>query len=31
MGRILEDCTKAEFFGSRRSERAQVFLEKIIH
>jgi glutamate/aspartate transport system ATP-binding protein len=30
-GRILEDCTKTEFFTSRRSERAQAFLQKIIH
>ena len=31
MGRIVEDCTKAEFFTTRRSERAQSFLQKIIH
>jgi glutamate/aspartate transport system ATP-binding protein len=31
MGRIVEDCTKEEFFTTRRSERAQSFLEKIIH
>ena len=31
MGRIIEDCTKAEFFTTRRSERAQSFLQKIIH
>jgi len=30
-GRIIEDCTKTEFFTSRRSERAQAFLQKIIH
>ena len=29
-GRILEDCTKDEFFGSVRSERAQQFLSKIL-
>jgi glutamate/aspartate transport system ATP-binding protein len=31
MGRIVEDCTKEEFFTTRRSERARSFLEKIIH
>jgi ABC-type polar amino acid transport system ATPase subunit len=31
MGRIVEDCTKTEFFTTRRSKRAQSFLEKIIH
>ena len=30
-GNIIEDCTKTEFFGSQRSERAQDFLAKIIH
>jgi glutamate/aspartate transport system ATP-binding protein len=30
-GRIVEDCTKDEFFGSPRSERAQAFLSKILH
>jgi glutamate/aspartate transport system ATP-binding protein len=30
-GRIVEDCTKAEFFTTQRSERAQNFLQKIIH
>ena len=30
-GSIIEDCTKAEFFTSQRSERAQDFLAKIIH
>ena len=30
-GRIIEDCTKEEFFTSQRSERAQDFLAKIIH
>ena len=30
-GRIVEDCTKTEFFTTRRSERAQSFLQKIIH
>ncbi len=30
-GQIVEDCTKDEFFGTRRSERAQAFLSKILH
>ena len=30
-GRIVEDAPKAEFFGKPRSERAQVFLSKILH
>ena len=30
-GRIVEDCTKDEFFGTPRSERAQLFLSKILH
>jgi len=30
-GQIVEDCTKDEFFGSPRSERARDFLAKIIH
>jgi len=30
-GRIVEDCTKDEFFNTGRSERAQDFLSKIIH
>lgn len=29
-GRIEEDCTKEEFFGAPRGERAQVFLSKIL-
>jgi glutamate/aspartate transport system ATP-binding protein len=29
-GQIVEDCTKDEFFGSVRSERAQQFLSKIL-
>lgn len=29
-GAIIEDCTKEEFFGSPRSERAQQFLAKIL-
>jgi glutamate/aspartate transport system ATP-binding protein len=29
-GAIIEDCTKEEFFGSPRSERAQQFLSKIL-
>ena len=30
-GQIVEDCTKDEFFGKPRSERAQAFLSKILH
>jgi len=30
-GKIIEDATKAEFFGTPRSERAQLFLSKILH
>ncbi len=30
-GRILEDCSKEEFFGAPRSERARDFLARIIH
>jgi glutamate/aspartate transport system ATP-binding protein len=30
-GQIVEDCTKDEFFGTQRSERAQQFLSKILH
>ncbi len=30
-GRIVEDCTKDDFFGTQRSERAQLFLSKILH
>ena len=30
-GTILEDCTKDEFFGSKRNERTQEFLSKILH
>ena len=30
-GQIVEDCTKADFFGTTRSERAQQFLSKILH
>lgn len=29
-GHIVEDCSKDEFFGSARSERAQLFLSKIL-
>ncbi len=29
-GKIIEDCTKDEFFGTQRSERAQLFLSKIL-
>jgi glutamate/aspartate transport system ATP-binding protein len=30
-GLIVEDCTKDEFFGTQRSDRARDFLAKIIH
>ena len=30
-GEIVEDCTRDEFFGQPRSERAQQFLSKILH
>jgi glutamate/aspartate transport system ATP-binding protein len=30
-GLIIEDCTKDEFFGTQRSDRARDFLAKIIH
>jgi glutamate/aspartate transport system ATP-binding protein len=30
-GEIVEDASTEEFFGSPRSERAQVFLSKILH
>ena len=30
-GKIIEDCTKDEFFATQRSERAQLFLSKILH
>jgi len=30
-GQIVEDCTKDEFFGTTRSDRAQAFLSKILH
>ena len=29
-GQIIEDCSKAEFFGTKRSDRAQQFLAKIL-
>lgn len=29
-GRIIEDCTKDDFFGTQRSDRAQQFLAKIL-
>jgi glutamate/aspartate transport system ATP-binding protein len=29
-GEIVEDATKDEFFGSPRSDRAQLFLSKIL-
>ena len=30
-GKIVEDCSKDDFFNSQRSERAQQFLNKILH
>ncbi|MGO4466781.1 amino acid ABC transporter ATP-binding protein, partial [Pseudoduganella sp. RAF53_2] len=30
-GHILEDCSKDEFFGAPRSDRAKDFLKRIIH
>jgi len=30
-GKIVEDAKKDEFFGTPRSERAQLFLSKILH
>jgi len=30
-GKIIEDCSKDDFFGTQRSERAQLFLSKILH
>lgn len=30
-GHIVEDCTKDDFFGTPRSERAQLFLSKILN
>jgi glutamate/aspartate transport system ATP-binding protein len=30
-GQVVEDCTKDEFFGTARGERAQLFLSKILH
>ena len=30
-GQIVEDTTKGEFFGTPRSERAQLFLSRILH
>jgi glutamate/aspartate transport system ATP-binding protein len=30
-GRIVEDCTRAAFFGTPRGERATQFLSKILH
>jgi glutamate/aspartate transport system ATP-binding protein len=29
-GKIIEDCSKDDFFGTPRSERAQLFLSKIL-
>jgi glutamate/aspartate transport system ATP-binding protein len=30
-GKIIEDCSKDEFFTTTRSDRARDFLAKIIH
>lgn len=30
-GKIIEDCSKDDFFNTQRSERTQHFLEKILH
>ena len=30
-GKIVEDAKKDDFFGTPRSERAQLFLSKILH
>ncbi len=30
-GKIVEDCTKDDFFGTPRSDRAQLFLSKILN
>lgn len=30
-GKIVEDCSKEDFFNSQRGERAQQFLNKILH
>jgi glutamate/aspartate transport system ATP-binding protein len=30
-GKIIEDCSKTDFFTTTRSERAQHFLDKILH
>jgi glutamate/aspartate transport system ATP-binding protein len=30
-GKVIEDCSKDEFFGTTRSDRAKEFLAKIIH
>jgi len=30
-GKVIEDCSKDEFFGTQRSDRARDFLAKIIH
>jgi len=30
-GKIVEDCSKDEFFTTQRSDRAQQFLDKILH
>jgi glutamate/aspartate transport system ATP-binding protein len=30
-GEIVEDASKDDFFGQPRSERAQLFLSKILH
>jgi glutamate/aspartate transport system ATP-binding protein len=30
-GQIVEDALQAEFFGAPRSDRARLFLSKILH
>ena len=30
-GKIIEDCSKREFFETERSERTKQFLDKILH
>jgi glutamate/aspartate transport system ATP-binding protein len=30
-GKIVEDCSKDDFFNTKRSDRAQQFLDKILH
>ena len=30
-GKIVEDCSKDDFFNTKRGDRAQQFLDKILH